>query len=91
MSQAWIKALAFAALPGASKVRFERRFSNENGTPTTNYKLTSLTANGTPMGDDRDYDLLKAALGPLESLAEHEDHKDLIIELDLENSTLHHL
>ncbi len=88
MSEAWIKALRFAALPGAVKVRFERSEVIEDGVPTTRYKLQSKTASGDVIGDDRDYDLLKAAMRPLEALSEASNHKDLIVELDLENKVL---
>ncbi|MEL6861318.1 MAG: hypothetical protein AAGL11_05725 [Pseudomonadota bacterium] len=88
MSEAWIKALSFAALPGAAKVRFERSELIEDGVPTTRYKLQSETESGAIIGDDRDYDLLKAAMGPLESLSEASGHKDLIVELDLKNKAL---
>ncbi|MFN3213460.1 MAG: hypothetical protein ACE37M_10170 [Henriciella sp.] len=88
MSDAWRDALTFAALPGAARVRLERRSYVEDGTPTIDYRLTSFSADGETLGDDRDYDLLKAAMRPLEILAENHDHKDLRIELDLQTGTL---
>ena len=88
MSDAWIEALTFAALPGAAFVRFERRERVEDSTPTINYMLQSRTESGTIIGDDRDYDLLKAAMRPLENLSEAEGHTDLILELDLKNKHL---
>ena len=88
MSEAWIKALRFAALPGAVRVRFERIELVEDGVPTTRFRLQSKTASGDVIGDERDYDLLKAAMSPLEVLCEANDHKDLIVELDLENKVL---
>lgn len=88
MKEAWIEALTFAALSGAAFVRFERREQIEDGTPTINYMLQSRTESGAVMGDDRDYDLLKAVMRPLESLSEAEDHTDLILELDLRNKHL---
>lgn len=88
MTEAWIEALTFAALSGAAFVRFERREQIEDGTPTINYMLQSRTESGAVMGDDRDYDLLKAVMRPLESLSEAEDHTDLILELDLRNKHL---
>lgn len=91
MSEAWIKALSFAALPGAAKVRFERRTSIEDGTPTISYFLRSETESGEAIGDDRDYDLLKAAMRPLETLSESFDHNEFILELDLKNKILHKL
>ena len=40
------------------------------------------------IGDDRDYHVLKAAMTPLEKLAEHHDHEELSIKLDLETGRL---
>ncbi|MEO0450518.1 MAG: hypothetical protein AAFZ74_09420 [Pseudomonadota bacterium] len=91
MSEAWIKALSFAALPGAAKVRLERSTSVEDGTPTISYTLRSETDTGEAIGDDRDYDLLKAVMRPLEQLSETEDHNDFILELDLKTSVLYKL
>ncbi|MEL6724990.1 MAG: hypothetical protein AAFP81_03365 [Pseudomonadota bacterium] len=91
MSEAWIKALSFAALPGAAKVRLERSTSVEDGTPTISYTLRSETETGETIGDDRDYDLLKAVMRPLEQLSETEDHNDFILELDLKTSVLYKL
>ena len=88
MKEAWRKALRFAALPGAACVRFERKNSIEDGTPTVHYTLRSETQSGAPIGDDRDYDLLKAAMAPLEKLAEHYDHEELSVELELETGSL---
>ncbi|MEP1144732.1 MAG: hypothetical protein ABJH52_13505 [Henriciella sp.] len=88
MSEIWINALRFAALPGAAKVRFERQSVIEDGTSTTRYALRSEAESGRVIGDDRDYDLLKSVMGPLEKLAEQQDHRDLIVELDLINKTL---
>ena len=88
MSEAWIKAMSFAALPGAARMRFERTELIEDGVPTVRYSLRSETESGAVIGDDRDYDLLKAAMTPLEALSEAAGHKDLIVELDLKNKTL---
>lgn len=88
MTENWKKALRFAALPGAAKVRFERKHSIENGTPSVQYRLTSVSQDGKTIGDDRDYDLLKAAISPLERLADAEDHEDLSVQLDLENGVI---
>jgi hypothetical protein len=83
MSRDWTAALTFAALPGAASVRFERSTHVESGTVTTQYRLQSFTSDGDLIGDDRDYDLLKAALTPLESLSETADQEDFTVELDL--------
>ncbi|MEL6414656.1 MAG: hypothetical protein AAFQ15_06920, partial [Pseudomonadota bacterium] len=74
MRDDWRKALRFAALPGAAHVRFQRQNLVEENTPTVRYTLRSETQAGQVIGDDRDYDLLKAAMAPLEKLAEHYDH-----------------
>ena len=91
MSEAWIKALRFAALPGAEIVTFERTILSEDGTPTTRYALRSIAPNGQPIGDDRDYDLLKAAIQPLERLADSEPHTNLKLELAVKTGILRRL
>lgn len=88
MTEAWRKALRFAALPGAARVHFQRQNLVEDGIPTVRYTLRSETQAGNVIGDDRDYDLLKAAMTPLENLAEHHDHEELSIKLDLETGRL---
>ena len=87
MNEAWIKALRFAALPGAAKVRFEAQSRRD----AQHYRLRSFSLSGHVMGDDRDYDLLKAVMTPLEKLARAEDHKNLSLELDLNSTVLIHL
>lgn len=88
MSEDWAKALRFAALPGAVRVIYERHETREEDTPTTRHRLTSFSASGEVIGDDRDYDLLKAAMTPLENLAAAHDHNDLRVELDLESGQI---
>ena len=88
MKEAWREALRFAALPGAARVRFQRQNLVEDGIPTVRYTLRSETQAGNAIGDDRDYDLLKAVMSPLEKLAEHYDHKELRVVLDLETDRL---
>lgn len=88
MSEAWIRALRFAALPGAETVIFERQATIEDNTPTTRFVLRSLDATGQVIGDDRDYDLLKAAMTPLERLADAEDQADFRLELELSSGVL---
>lgn len=83
MSDAWGSALRFAALPGAASVEFSRVHQIEDGTPTTRFKLRSIAASGQVIGDDRDYDLLKAAISPLERLADIEGPQDFTVSLDL--------
>ena len=91
MSADWLAALRFAALPGAAVVLFERQTTVEDGTPTIKYRLTSFSGSGTIIGDDRDYDLLKAAMTPLESLAAAETENDLSVRLDLDSGQLYGL
>jgi len=91
MSEAWIKALRFAALPGAEIVTFERAQVFEDGTPTTRYTLRSVSGRGDTIGDDRDYDLLKAVMHPLERLADSEPHADLKLELVVKTGLLRRL
>lgn len=88
MTDAWREALRFAALPGAARVRFQRQNLFEDGTPTVRYSLRSETYSCEVIGDDRDYDLLKAAMTPLEKLAEGYAHDELIVELELETDAL---
>ena len=88
MKEAWREALRFAALPGAARVRFQRQNLVEDGIPTVRYTLRSETQAGNVIGDDRDYDLLKAVMTPLEKLSERYDHKELRVVLDLESDRL---
>ena len=88
MTEAWRKALRFAALSGASRVHFQRQNLVEDGIPTVRYTLRSETQAGNVIGDDRDYDLLKVAMMPLEKLAEYYDHEELSVELDLQTDRL---
>ena len=89
MSAAWTKALGFAALPGAALVRFEKRHVTEqDGALRTQFSLQSFSETGQTLGDDRDYDLLKAVIGPLEKLAPNTDHEDFMIELDTRTGQL---
>lgn len=83
----WIKALSFAALPGAARVVFSRTHGVEDGTPTTRYTLRSYDGEGNVIGDDRDYDLLKAAMGPLERLSDPITH-EFEMTLDCASGTL---
>jgi len=83
MNKTWEKALRFAALSDAATVSFERRFERQDGVATTAYRLQSYKSDGTVIGDARDYDLLKAAITPLERLSEQEDADDFIVKLDL--------
>lgn len=77
----WKNALKRAALPGAARVVFEKRVNPKEN--AVSYTLKSFTADGAPIGDDRDYDLLKAVMTPLERLAEDYDDR-LMVSLDVE-------
>ncbi|MEO1027645.1 MAG: hypothetical protein AAFX02_01185 [Pseudomonadota bacterium] len=88
MDDAWIKALTFAALPRAKTVEFSRSVGMYSGLTDIRYRLTSLDGEGNTIGDDRDYDLLKAAMGPLERLAENVVSEDFQISLNLNSGKL---
>ncbi len=64
---AWIAALQRAALPESEIVSFSRVFPDK---ATVSYRLLCATASGEMIGDDRDYDLLKGVITPLERLAD---------------------
>ena len=81
----WIERLRFAALPGAVRVRFACEADARDG--SVSYTLKSFDATGHPIGDDRDYDLLKAAMSPLERLSE-QMARPFAIELDLKSGAL---
>ncbi|MEM9573229.1 MAG: hypothetical protein AAF996_17310 [Pseudomonadota bacterium] len=84
----WRSALRRAALPNAEKVVFFREQKVEDNVPTTAFRLTSFDAAGVVIGDDRDYDLLKAVMTPLENLAASVDAEPLRVELNLLNAEL---
>lgn len=65
--EAWIAALRRAALEDAHRVEFGRETKS---VMEVSYTLNSYDADGEAMGDDRDYDLLKAVFSPLERLSE---------------------
>ena len=64
----WKTALKRAALPGAARVVFEKCMDPQEN--AVSYSLKSYTVAGQAIGDDRDYDLLKAVITPLERLSE---------------------
>ena len=66
MVEDWKRRLRRAGLPGAAKVELTWRFAARE----TAFELRSLDVSGGVIGDDRDYDLLKAVMSPLENLAE---------------------
>ena len=66
-NEKWKAALKRAALPGTVKVKFT--FSK----PAPNemsYRLSCYDDKGSAIGDDRDYDILKAVITPLENLCD---------------------
>lgn len=88
LDEKWKKKLTFAALPGAVRVIFEWT-ANSDG---WSYALKSRDPEGQPIGDDSDYDILKARIGPLENLAEAEGYglvgETRRIEMDLATGAL---
>ena len=76
----WEPALRRAALPDAARIRFGRT-SGEDG-HTVSYSMNSYDAEGGVIGDEREYDLLKAVFDPLERLSEGIEG-DFMLELDL--------
>ena len=64
----WREKLDRAALPGATQVRFTWTRTSDG----QSFALASLDDDANVIGDDRDYDLLKAVISPLEALAEAE-------------------
>ena len=76
----WEPALRRAALEGAARIRFGRT-SGEDG-HSVSYSMNSYDAEGGVIGDDREYELLKAVFDPLERLSEGIEG-DFMLELDL--------
>lgn len=84
----WERRLEFAALDAAVRVEFSWHKTADG----VSYALRSYDASGAVIGDGSDYDILKARISPLETLAEREGfaegHTVRSISLDLENKTL---
>lgn len=80
--EVWEPALRRAALPGASRIRFGRSTSADD--QSVSYSMNSYDAEGQVIGDDRDYELLKAVFDPLEQLARQIDG-DFLLEMDVES------
>lgn len=76
----WSEALERAALPDASRIVFGR--STNASDQSVSYSMNSYDAEGQVIGDDRDYDLLKAVFTPLEALSNDMDG-DFMLEMDL--------
>lgn len=82
--ETWQAALTRAALPGTASVKlvYTRPGPNE-----VSYRLVCLSADGATIGDDRDYDLLKAVMSPLEKLCDCED-APFAVQINLQNNRL---
>ncbi|MEM1086395.1 MAG: hypothetical protein AAGH90_01600 [Pseudomonadota bacterium] len=87
-NEQWIKRLTFAALPGAASVRFEWQKTKDG----TAFALRSFDKDGTVIGDGADYDILKARISPLETLADAagfaDNYSKRSMTLDLKNGSL---
>lgn len=81
----WEPALRRAALPGAARIRFGR--TSGGAGQSVSYSMNSYDADGDVIGDDREYDLLKAVFDPLERLSERIEG-DFLLELDLERGAV---
>ena len=82
----WVNRLSRAALPGAAQVELVRTHPEPNA---VNYRLRSMDSEGELIGDDRDYDLLKAVMSPLETLAEQTSERGrLRVVLDIAARTI---
>ena len=68
LDEKWREKLTRAALRGAVAVIFEWTRTGEG----TAFALKSRDSMNQPIGDDADYDILKARISPLETLAEQE-------------------
>ena len=78
--EAWGDSLRRAALPGAARIVFGRTTQLDD--QSVSYSMNSYDEDGDVIGDDRDYDLLKAVFSPLERLSETIDG-DFMLEMDL--------
>ena len=84
----WERRLDFAALDQAVRVAFSWHKTADG----VSYALRSYDADDAVIGDGSDYDILKARISPLETLAEREGFADghavRSISLDLRRKTL---
>lgn len=64
----WLGPLTMAALPGAARVTFSWAETADG----VSYGLRSYDADGEPIGDGRDYELLRMVMYRLEDLASAE-------------------
>lgn len=84
----WSGALERAALPGAARIVFGRSTNADD--QSVSYSMNSYDADGEVIGDDRDYDLLKAIFTPLEKLSNEMDG-DFMLEMDLSTKQVRRL
>lgn len=77
---AWAEPLRRAALEGAARIRFGRTTDAEDRSVA--FSMNSYDPDGGVIGDDRDYDVLKAVFTPLERLSEGVEG-DFMLEMDL--------
>lgn len=82
----WKKALMRAALKQAVSVKFSKTVTSKDN--SISYELASYDASDKPIGDDRDYDLLKAVMTPLENLADTVQDDRFSMSLDLVSGVL---
>jgi|GEM_PF-3136598 len=68
LDEKWREKLTRAALNGAVAVVFEWQRTGEG----TAFALKSRDSMNQPIGDDGDYDIVKARMSPLEALAEQD-------------------
>lgn len=83
--QHWSEALERAALPDASRIVFGR--TTDAADQSVSYSMNSYDEEGRVIGDDRDYDLLKAVFTPLERLSEEMDG-DFMLAMDLDSGAV---
>ncbi|MEM7494208.1 MAG: hypothetical protein AAF296_12565, partial [Pseudomonadota bacterium] len=72
IEQDWERRLVFAALDAAVRVDFSWHKTADGMA----YALRSYDVNDAVIGDGSDYDILKARISPLETLAEREGFAD---------------
>lgn len=87
-AEKWKAALRRASLPDAVRVVYRLDTGVEDGVPTRKHRLTSYDASEAAIGDDRDYDILKAVMMPLENLAEDEAVNRLVVTLNLVSGSI---
>ncbi len=82
----WKNALRRAALEGAIGVYFARKSNPAQN--TVSFMLKSVDKSGHVIGDNRDYDELKAVMRPLESLADKMRSDSFEVVLDVKSEKI---